>query len=393
MKKLIFLFSILFSLNLYSESLLENFKYEHSIRLDIPDITKFDLITKYNNGNIYIFIKQIEKDEKGNYFNYLFKFDEKTKDYKIFKIENNRKCYTNNIDVNDRYFTLLSWDSTLIYKWKDDNYYYEDNFIFKGWFDNIVIDNDFIILYDCGIASSTMNEDTQTHLIKYDLKKEKNVIDELLPNPEGFQFTFFGPRNLIEANSNFTLVADANNYKIKVYNSKNEVTDEIARNDVDWKTHPTTDSILKSIDITNTEIKYEIDKLRPFTGLISLIHRMSFINDSTFVLLWSKPKAVADYFLYFDIWGFRNGKWNLLKSDLQQDLEENAQFSFDKLPIYNITYSISNSKLFVITNYPFDLEEENYKTMTFAELKKQTDEYYKKNDLSFTIIVYEYVEK
>jgi len=31
--------------------------------------------------------------------------------------------------------------------------------------------------------------------------------------------------------------------------------------------------------------------------------------------------------------------------------------------------------------------------MTFAELKKQTNEYYKKNDLSFTIIVYEYVEK
>jgi len=166
MKKTIFLFILLYSLNLHSESLLDNFKYEHSIKLDIADITKFDLITKYNNGKIYIFIKKIEQDEKGNYFNYLFKFDEKTKDYNIFKIENYRKCYTNNIDVNDRYFTLLSWDSTLIYKWKDDNYYYYDNFKFDGWFNNIVIESNYIFLYDCVIASSTMDEDTQTHLIK-----------------------------------------------------------------------------------------------------------------------------------------------------------------------------------------------------------------------------------
>jgi len=374
MKKTIFLFILLYSLNLHSESLLDNFKYEHSIKLDIADITKFDLITKYNNGKIYIFIKKIEQDEKGNYFNYLFKFDEKTKDYNIFKIENYRKCYTNNIDVNDRYFTLLSWDSTLIYKWKDDNYYYYDNFKFDGWFNNIVIESNYIFLYDCVIASSTMDEDTQTHLIKYDLNKEKNAIDELLPNPEGFQMTFFGPRNLIEANSNYTLVADAVNYKIKVYNSKNEVTDEIARKDVDWKTHPSIDSVLKSIDIKSTYPKESIDKLRPLTGLISLIHRMSFINDSTFVLLWSKPRAVAYYYFYFDIWGFRDGKWKLLKSDLQQTLDENTNFSFDKIFIYN-SYTISNSKLILVTDYPFDLEEEKYKNITFAELKKQTDEY------------------
>jgi len=204
--------------------------------------------------------------------------------------------------------------------------------------------------------------------------------------------TFFGPRNLIEANSNYTLVADAVNYKIKVYNSKNEVTDEIARKDVDWKTHPSIDSVLKSIDIKSTYPKESIDKLRPLTGLISLIHRMSFINDSTFVLLWSKPRAVAYYYFYFDIWGFRDGKWKLLKSDLQQTLDENTNFSFDKIFIYN-SYTISNSKLILVTDYPFDLEEEKYKNITFAELKKQTDEYYKKNDLSFTIIVYEYVEK
>jgi hypothetical protein len=80
------------------------------------------------------------------------------------------------------------------------------------------------------------------------------------------------------------------------------------------------------------------------------------------------------------------------KCDLQQDLDENTNFSFNKIFMYN-SYTISNSKLIIVTNYPFDLEEEKYKSMTFAELKKQTDEYYKKNDLSFTIIVYEYVEK
>ncbi len=391
MKKAIFLFILFFSLNLHSESFLDNFRYDFSIKLEFPDITERDLLFKYNNGNLYILIQPLTQDENGNYIYYLMKYDSEKKET-IYKIENQDKLSVHNFDVNEEYFVLLIWKRVLIFKWKDDNYYYENKFRYYGNFDNIVLDNNFIFLYDCFITSFTMYEDTQTHLIKYDLNKEKMVIDEWLPNPVGFQMTFFQPRNLIEANSNFTLVADAINYKIKVYNSKNEVTDSITRKDIDWKTHPTTDSILKTIDITSNRPKESIDNLRPLTGLISLIHRMSFINDSTFVLLWSKPRAVAYYYFYFDIWGFRDGKWKLLKSDLQQDLDENTNFSFNKIFMYN-SYTISNSKLIIVTNYPFDLEEEKYKSMTFAELKKQTDEYYKKNDLSFTIIVYEYVEK
>ena len=320
------------------------------------------------------------------------KYDSEKKET-IYKIENLDKQYVHNFDANEEYFVILNWKGVLIYKWENDNYYSNDKFEYVGSFYNIVINNDFIILYDCVITSSSMRNKTQTNILKYDLQKKEIVLEQMLPNPEGFQFTFFEPRNLIEANEKFTLVADANNYKIKVYNPKNEAIDEITRNDVDWITHPTTDSILKTIDITNNRPKNSIDNLRPLTGLISLIHRMSFINDSTFVLLWSKPwEKPFYYFFYFDIWGFRDGKWKLLKKDLRQVLDENALFTFDKMEIAN-SYTIRNSKLILVTNYPSDLEEEKYKSMTFAELKKQTDEYYKKNDLSFTIIVYEYVEK
>lgn len=391
MKKTIFLFILFFSVNLHSENFLENFKYDFSVKLDIPDITERDLLFKYNNGNLYVLIQPLTQDEKGNYVYFLMKYDKEKKET-VYKIENQDKRYANNFDANDEYFVIMNWKEVIIYKWKDVNYYYNDKFEYAGSYYNIVINNDLIILYDCVVTSSSKRNKTQTNILKYDLQKREIILDEMLSNPEGFQFTFFQPRNLIEANANFTLVADANNYKIKVYNPKNEVIDEIKREDVDWKTHPTTDSVLKLIDIINPYKKVEFDKLRPLTGLISLIHRMSFINDSTFVLLWSKPKAVADYYFYFDIWGFRDGKWKLLKSDLQQTFDENAQFSFNKIFMYN-SYTISNSKLILVTNYPFDLEEDKYKDMTFAELKKQTDEYYKKNDLSFTIIVYEYVEK
>jgi len=393
MKKTIFLFILIFSINLHSECLLENFKHNFSFKLNIADINQNDLIIKYKNDNLYIFVKPIEQDKEGNYFNYLIKYNNTKKESIVLKIENKGKYQAYNIDINEKYFALLCWKRVLIYKWENNNYHYNDEFKYDGSFDNIVLDKNFIFLYDCCIASSTMDEDTQTHLIKYDLEKEKIVFDEWLPNPDGFQFTFFGPRNLIEANEKFTLVADANNYKIKVYNPKNDAIDEITRNDVDWKTHPTTDSILKTIYITSNRPKESIDNLRPLTGLISLTHRMSFINDSTFVLLWSKPwETPFYYFFYFDIWGFRDGKWKLLKKDLRQVLDENALFNFDKMEITN-SYTISNSKLILVTDYPFDLEEEKYKFMTFAELKKQTNEYYKKNDLSFTIIVYEYVEK
>jgi len=320
------------------------------------------------------------------------KYDSEKKET-IYKIENLDKQYVHNFDANEEYFVILNWKGVLIYKWENDNYYSNDKFEYVGSFYNIVINNDFIILYDCVITSSSMRNKTQTNILKYDLQKKEIVLEQMLPNPEGFQFTFFEPRNLIEANEKFTLVADANNYKIKVYNPKNDAIDEITRNDVDWKTHPTTDSILKTIYITSNRPKESIDNLRPLTGLISLTHRMSFINDSTFVLLWSKPwETPFYYFFYFDIWGFRDGKWKLLKKDLRQVLDENALFNFDKMEITN-SYTISNSKLILVTDYPFDLEEEKYKFMTFAELKKQTNEYYKKNDLSFTIIVYEYVEK
>jgi len=391
MKKTIFLFIFLFSLNLHSENFLDNFKYDFSIKLNIPNITERDLLFKYNNGNLYILIQPLTQDENGKYIYYLMKYDCEKKET-IYKIENLDKQYVHNFDANEEYFVIINWKEAIIYKWNKDNYNFINKLNLHIGFRNFFMKNNLFVFYDCTINSKSMYEDTQTYLLKYDLKSKEIILNETLPNPEGFQFTFFWPRNLIEANEKFTLVADANNYKIKVYNPKNEVTDEITRKDIDWKTHPTTDSILKTIDITSNRPKESIDNLRPLTGLISLIHRMSFINDSTFVLLWSKPRAVAYYYFYFDIWGFRDGKWKLLKSDLQQDLDENTKFSFNKIFMYN-SYTISNSKLIIVTNYPFDLEEEKYKSMTFAELKKQTDEYYKKNDLSFTIIVYEYVEK
>ncbi|NLO18459.1 MAG: hypothetical protein GX121_01030 [Ignavibacteria bacterium] len=390
MKKLIFLILFLFNINLHSESLLENFKYDFSVKLDISDITERDLLFKYNNGNLYILIQPLTQDEKGNYIYYLMKYDKEKKET-IYKIENQDKQDGHDFDANEEYFVITNWKEVIIYKWDQDNYYYNDKLSHNGY-RNFSMKNNIFLFYDCTINSTSMNGKSQTYLLKYDLNNREIILDETLPNPNGFQMTFFQPRNLIEANANFTLVADANNYKIKVYNPKNEVFDEIKRDDVDWITDPSTDSILKEIDITSTNPKESIDKLRPLTGLISLIHRMSFINDTTFVLLWSKPRAVADYYFYFDIWGFRDGKWKLLKSDLQQDLDENAQFSFNKIFMYN-SYTINNSKLILVTNYPFDLEEEKYKNMTFAELKKQTNEYYKKNELSFTIIVYEYVEK
>ncbi len=225
---------------------------------------------------------QTEQDEKGNYFNYLFKLNEITKEYTIIKIENNNKEFIVDFDANNEYLVVLNWKEALIYKFEKNTYIFNDKYCCSSY-RNVSIKENFLILCECKITSFTMNKKNHTQILKYDIKKKEIISDEWLPNPEGFQFTFFGPRNLIEANSNYTLVADAINYKIKAYNSKNEVTDEISRKDVDWKTHPTTDSILKSIYITNTEIKYEIDKLRPLTGLISLIHRMSFINDSTFV--------------------------------------------------------------------------------------------------------------
>jgi len=80
MKKAIFLFILFFSLNLHSESFLDNFRYDFSIKLEFPDITERDLLFKYNNGNLYILIQPLTQDENGNYIYYLMKYDSEKKE-------------------------------------------------------------------------------------------------------------------------------------------------------------------------------------------------------------------------------------------------------------------------------------------------------------------------
>ena len=56
MKKTIFLFILIFSINLHSECLLENFKHNFSYKLNIADINQNDLIIKFE----YISYSEIE---------------------------------------------------------------------------------------------------------------------------------------------------------------------------------------------------------------------------------------------------------------------------------------------------------------------------------------------
>lgn len=248
---------------------------------------------------------------------------------------------------------------------------------------------DIIYLFKSSVSSSgyLSHACTRVEKIKLKLGKQSSLV---LPDPASVGFSFFGPTKIMDINQDYIAIADYDKYIIHFYDLDGNLIDSINYSCPMWK-NQNSQTIIPFGEETTNAIKY-MNKIRPLTAKINLIHRIDFVENNL-IVCWSEPtNEELTYNLFFDIWAKKDNKWTIVTSankgyDKNDTTNIRSASSFELIPQH---YSIIGNYLIVFENMTTkDLfyqslgsDERNYEN-----LKNQ---YYKgKNNFKSIVAIYE----
>jgi hypothetical protein len=189
-----------------------------------------------------------------------------------------------------------------------------------------------------------------------DIKDSNNNQIRTFNEPEGFYWTLFQPRIIIDATANQILTTDITKYSIKIFDNKGEIKDSLLRNIPDWKavTYPMT----KFDGKHPTSI---ISYLQSDTTTTSLIHKAEFVNDSLIFVTYSiadEEETEYTYHEYHDLWTKKDGRWSLKQETIDgKELRKNKSHNITA-PL-NVEYEIFDGRILTF-NFDYRDRQNNY---------------------------------
>ncbi len=191
----------------------------------------------------------------------------------------------------------------------------------------------------------------------YDIKEPGNSKFVNLPEPKGFYWTLFKPRQILDISEKEILMTDITEYSIKVKNLNSGKTDTLTRTIPNWKA-----VCYSTLKFKNRHPAQVINFFQNDTNTISTMNNIQFIDDNRIFVCYSfvnNDETTSQlYNLYYDIWERVNGKWVLTKSDIDSqqfsDSNENKVYS----AIGN-NYIFTKGKM-ITTHYDYEKEKGHF---------------------------------
>ena len=315
----------------------------------------------YTNDNLYYIIPKTD-----SVCNFTLKniSESLTKEIKIHIPDSlfTYECKRSNISsadiTNDSLFVLI-YKYLLVYKFSNDS----DSLI------NIINLNDLFhknLLYYAnsikikGNKVYGLNEyyhtkrDSTFYYWYYDINEPGNSKFIQLPEPKGYYWTLFQPRQVLDISENEVITTDITEYSIKVINLINGKTDTLTRRIPNWKAVYYLTSKFK-----NQHPAQVISFLQNDTNTISTMNNIQFIDENKIFVCYSfvnnDETSSQLYNLYYDIWERVDGKWVLTKSDIdsKQFSDSNENKAFSKI---GNRYYLYNGKI-ITTHYDYEQEK------------------------------------
>lgn len=298
------------------------------------------------------------------------------------------------VAVNDTHICLLFWRALLIYRRIGDSVELRPTIVpLEYSYDQIALRGSHCFLGLCDISAREYG-DHFTFAAMIDL--ESGTIRSILPlpDPEGFQFTSFVPRRIMEFTRDEILVADIPRYRINVYDHAGKPVALLERRIDDWER--TFDTGYRSYVIPIGKVPFGakgmLDSLRPYVFTRYMIRLIDLVDDSTLMVAWQSPgkhesgELKGVWKVYYDIWRASAGKWSLVAHDLP-DFSPQASDSFDThtmMPLFWTYHNLGNSRLGRIAPIP----EMNMHGSTFGEIQRRADSIMAEGDPPYSLIRY-----
>jgi hypothetical protein len=386
MKKIIIIFVLtLSSINLFADnSIFSKLSLKNQFIFPEVNIPIEECIYRAYNDKYYLMRVPVRKLKKNDFVN-LWEISEKsTRRLKLWISEDS---WVISIAINSNYIAVLTQGNIVIYGSKKGAYI--KTIKIDRSCNIIKLNKNKVILlgscYTCevpGTYASIYNIDTESLIKEFDFS-----------NIHGHQMLSFCPRNNIDYNNGVFIVSDITRYNITFYNENFQIINQINYLNPNWGNNAELETELNKFNSKEFNKVISSDKPDKWLNKYSIINKIDLI---------SKDKLIVSYQLFdkklnksnikFDIWVKINNKWQLKENEL---CSSNKTSEIMKIMEFNSLfnlYSIDNNKLIIPSIIPFDVAPYLKKEATYKEFWDKIENYYKTNQMSGSIFIYNFTE-
>jgi hypothetical protein len=232
--------------------------------------------------------------------------------------------------------------------------------------------------------------------MKYDLKNKKTINFEIIyPEPKGFGFLNFIPRENIACNGKYYVISDVSEYNLYLYDTDWNLIDKISPNHKNWVQNKKLPDARTVASAYKEAPQKSIKLMQPFTRKTSLIYNIFFKNSETILVSWSVPSKLGSFI--FDEFKIINGKLELINTFEQMELNKNSKELFgtlgaNALEMPSSYYLFDNYLVTISEDVPFDIFSDEIQTMKLKDYYEKLDDYYIENSIKRSILIYKFKE-
>lgn len=423
-----------------AKNIQDNFNLVDKFDIPFTFSTPLTLSFCYHKNNFYFISKEQDVTADTNFNVFYYSIDKKQLDTMIVKFPVEHFTYKNyvperikkemNIDfdfieskfelssfaISDNYLIISGMDRFLIYNKKNDEFVFsyvisaEDVYGHNDQlcFSKLKIVDNILLGYRCTLgdagAESFLKQanDTQlvsTAIMKYDLKNKKLLNFKMVyPEPKGFAFLNFAPRENIDCNGNFYIISDVTEYNLYLYDTDWNLTDKISPNHSTW----IIDEKLPDARTVATACRKfgntaTFDLVSSFLHTTSLTYNVMFLNDETILVDWSVPYSEnkKERKMFYDIFKIKDGKLLLLNTFEQGELNKNSEKTFGEANTYALQmprdfYLFDNYLFFISQSTPFDIFSPEIQKLPLKDYYEKLDDYFIDNPTKSSVIIYKW---
>jgi len=241
-----------------------------------------------------------------------------------------------------------------------------------------------------------------TVLMKYHLRNRELIHFEIIyPEPKGFGFLNFMPRQNIDFNGKYFVISDVSEYNLYLFDTDWNLVDKISPNHLNWVQDENLPDAVTVASAYKRHPTASIRLMQPFTHTTSLTHNIMFKNSETILVSWSIPTGKRfgnRYKFFFDKFKIIDGKLELINTFEQAEFNKKSSKLFGtaganalEMPTY--FYLFDNYLITISEEVPFDIFSDEIQNMSLRDYYKKLNAFYRKNDIIKSILIYKFKEQ
>ncbi len=395
-----FLFSFMFSLNILSINNYLDYENYYKTKIDNPMyffINRFDnkifytpKLTEFKDFPTFTF-NVISKDTNYSFQTFI------PGPYKDPNFHGNFSIL--DFIINEKYLVLLTYNAVFVFE-KDStlNYKYYDRINLEPHqqFYKLFILNNQLCIIDDKLNNMIDRTKKNIYIGKVNLNDlPLHITLDYIYNLECFELTWFQPRSIVsyDISNDRCFISDILDYKIRIFN-KGILQDSILFDVPSWNDSSALVIKDKLLQLKNQNIKEPKDILaavRENLYSTSKIRQIQYLKKDRLLVFWEGPETKENMNLHLDLWQETNGKWVMIKNDIQTPEYNEDQLVNQNNYLVTGLFDVFEDNYFVSREYDgLNRFDKKYYDMKTSEFTKLNDQAIDKDELGMSLYIFKF---